>query len=104
MEEFGGVLDEEEIVERVAEALQASGLDASSQDTGGDIYCVVLPTQVGGEIVWGTADVNWGATVTDESGEIVSSISTTCPSESQDIETISEVIRSRSIEAGAASL
>jgi hypothetical protein len=97
------MLNEEEIVERIADAFQARGWDAGSQDTGGAIYCVVLRRKNGGEIIWGTADVTWGATVTDDSGEIVSSISTTCVSESQDIETIAEVIRSHSIEAGAAS-
>ena len=97
------MLNEEEIVERVADALQARGLDAGSQDTGGAIYCVVLPRKNGGEIIWGTADVTWGATVTNDSGDIISSISTTCPSESEDIAIIAEVIRSHSIEAGAAS-
>jgi hypothetical protein len=103
MEKLGRMLNEEEIVERVAEALQARGLEAGSQDTGGSIYCVVIPRQDGGEIIWGTADINWGATVSDDSGDIVSSISTSCPSESQDIETIAEVIQSYSIKAGAAS-
>jgi len=100
MEELSRTLNEEEIVERIAEALQACGLDAGAQDTGGAIYCVVLPRQDGGEIIWGTADVNWGATVTDDGGEIVSSISTTCPSDSQDVEAVAEVIKSHSIQAG----
>jgi hypothetical protein len=58
-----------------------------------------FPEKSGGEIIWGTADVTWGATVTDGRGDVGSSISTTCPSESQDIETIAEVIRSHSIDA-----
>jgi hypothetical protein len=51
MEELGRTLDEEQIVERVAEALQARSLDAGAQDTGGSIHCVVLPRQGGGEII-----------------------------------------------------
>jgi hypothetical protein len=40
---------------------------------------------------------------TDESGSIVSSMSTSCPSNSRDIEAIAKVIRSQSIAADAAS-
>jgi hypothetical protein len=65
------------------------------------MYCVVLPRSGGGKIIWDTADVNWGATVTDENEEIVSSISTTCPSYSQDVNTIAKVLRSQLIQAGA---
>lgn len=103
MAKLDRTLDEEEIVGRVSEALQARGLDASAQDTGGATYCVVLPTKDGGEIIWGTADFNWGATVTNDGGDIISLISTTCPSESQDIEAIAEVIKFHSIQVGAAS-
>jgi hypothetical protein len=78
-------LSEDEIIEALAEALCELGLSASSQDTGGGISCVIVERKDGGEIVWGTADVTWGAAVTDEDGEQVSSITTTWPSDSQDI-------------------
>ena len=41
-------LTEEEIVDAVAEALREHGLDASSQDTGGGINCVVVAHKDGG--------------------------------------------------------
>jgi len=53
----------------LAEALSDLGLSASSQDTGGGISCVIVERKDGGEIVWGTADVTWGAAATDEDGE-----------------------------------
>jgi hypothetical protein len=93
---------EEEIVELVADALTASGFSASSQDTGGGICCVVLERKGGGEIIWGTADFNWGASVVDSDGEIESSLETKCPSDSQDITAIVEAIRGASVAAGAA--
>lgn len=92
----------EEIVELVADALTASGLSASSQDTGGGICCVVLERKGGGEIIWGTADFNWGASVVDSDGGVESSLETKCPSDSQDIAAIVEAIRGASIAAGAA--
>lgn len=93
---------EEEIVELVADALTALGISASSQDTGGGICCVILQRKGGGEIVWGTADFNWGASVADADGKIESSIETNCPSDSQDIAAIVEAIRGPSVLAGAA--
>ena len=102
MEGSEDVLDEEEFVEKVADALTASGIPAGAQDTGGGIYCVVIPRESGGEIVWGTADFNWGAVVTDENGNVLSSITTSCAIESKDIKTIAEVIRAHLIAAGAA--
>lgn len=96
---------EEEIAQLVAETLSAQGLRASSQDTGGGICCgiccVILERDGGGEIAWGTADVNWGAAVSDERGEIVSSIETSCPSDCQDVAAIAEAIKGPSIRAGA---
>ena len=91
-----------EMVELVAEALSALGFSASSQETGGGICCVILERKGGGEIVWGTADFNWGASVVDANGEIESSIQTSCPSDSQDIASIVEAIRGPSVSAGAA--
>jgi hypothetical protein len=103
MNEVGKELDDDEIVEAVAAALRGLGLVASSQDTGGGICCVILERKGGGEIVWGTADFHWGASVFDENGEIISSIETTCPSDSQNIAAIAEAIKGSSIPAGAAS-
>lgn len=93
---------EEEIVESVADALTALGFSAGSQDTGGGICCVVLERKGGGEIIWGTADFNWGASVVNSDGEIESSLETKCPSDSQDIAAIVEAIRGASVAAGAA--
>jgi hypothetical protein len=97
----GSERTEEEIAILVADALTASGFSASSQDTGGGICCVVLERKGRGEIVWGTADFNWGASVVGADGKIDSSIETSCPSDSQDIAAIAEAIRSPSVSAGA---
>ena len=67
----------------------------------GGINCVVIEHKDGGEIVWGMADVNWGAAVSDPDGEIISSIETTCSSDTQDIAAILEAIRGPSISNGA---
>jgi hypothetical protein len=91
-----------EMVELVADALSALGFSASSQETGGGICCVILERKGGGEIVWGTADFNWGASIIDKDGEFTSSIDTTCPSDSQDVAAIVEAIRCPSLSAGAA--
>jgi hypothetical protein len=101
MNETKRELDEEEIVEAVANALSARGLVASSQDTGGGINCVVLEHKDGGEISWGTADLTWGAAITNADGEYVSSIETTCPSASQDIAAIAEALVEPSVTNGA---
>jgi hypothetical protein len=93
---------EEEIAAAVADALNAIGFSASSQDTGGGICCVILQRKGGGEIVWGTADFNWGASVADADGTTTSSIATSCPSDTQDIAAIVEAIKNPSIEARAA--
>ena len=93
---------EEEIAELVADALTAIGFSASSQDTGGGICCVVLERKVGGEIIWGTADFNWGASIFDANGDVEASIETKCPSDSQNIAAIVEAIKSPSVAAGAA--
>lgn len=92
---------EEEIADAVADALSAMGFSASSQDTGGCIVCVILQRRDGGEIVWGTADSTWGASVEDADGNVMSSIQTECSSDSQDIAAIVEAIRVPSIGAGA---
>jgi len=102
MSELTSELDEDEIIEAVATALSSMGLAASPQDTGGDISCVALDPKDGGEISWGTADVTWGAAITDVNGEYVSSIETTCPSDSKDIANIAKALFGRSITNGAA--
>lgn len=94
-------LSEDEIAAAVADALTKLGLTASSQDTGGGISCVVLQHKDGGEIVWGTADVTWGAAVNGPDGEYVSSIETACPSDAQDVTAIVQAIKGPSINSGA---
>lgn len=76
---------EEERAGKIAEALTGLGLDASAEDTGGGIVCVVIPRTEGGVISWGTADITWGAVITGAEGAQVSSISTEWPSDSEDI-------------------
>ena len=95
-------LTEEELTEAVASALREMGLSAVSQDTGGGICCVVLSRENGGEIIWGTADSTWGASITDANDQVVSAISTTCPSGTQDVSQIAKAMRQPSIDAGAA--
>jgi hypothetical protein len=99
--ELAQELNVDEIVNAVADALTGLGFAASSQDTGGGIYCVVLEHKDGGEIVWGIADVNWSASVSDADGRCDSAIKTDCPSGSQDIAAIVESIKEPSIAAGA---
>ena len=85
----------------IAAALVGLGLDASTEDTGGGIVCVVIPHGDGGAISWGTADVTWGAVVTDDTGAQISSISTEWPSDSQDVDTIAKALLDASLENGA---
>ena len=85
-------LTEEEITEKVAEALVELGVKACAQDTGGGINCVVVERVDGGEIYWGTADVNWGAMITDADGQPISSIKTDCSSGSQDPMAIADAL------------
>ena len=101
MNELNRELDEDEIVDAVATALSGLGLVASSQSTGGGISCVVLEHKDGGEISWGTADETWGAAITDANGEYVSSIETTCPSDSQDVAAVAEALLGPSVKNGA---
>ena len=98
---FDTELSEGEIAEAVADALSDLGFAAGSQDTGGGVVCVVLEHREGGEIAWGTADVNWGAVINDAGGAYVSSIETTCASDTQDVPTIVKAIKSASLKNGA---
>lgn len=92
---------DEEWGEKIAEALMGLGLDACAQNTGGDILCVVIPRQGGGEICWGTADITWGAAITDEEGKQTSSISTDWSSNSRDIAATAQVLLGPSLKNGA---
>jgi hypothetical protein len=94
-------LTEDEIIEAVAAALSQRGLVAGSQNTGGGINCIVLEHKDGGEIIWGTADVTWGAVITNADGEQFSSIETTCPSGSQDVAAIAKALLGPSLRNGA---
>jgi hypothetical protein len=93
---------EEERAERIAETLAGLGLDASAEDTGGGIVCVVVPRTDGGAISWGTADVTWGAVITDEDGKQISSIGTEWPSNSIDIAATASALLEASLASGAA--
>jgi hypothetical protein len=93
---------EEERAEKIAEALTALGLNASAEDTGGGIICVVIPRTDSGFISWGTADVTWGAVITNADGEQVSSISTDWPSDSEDVAATAKALLHASLRNGAA--
>ena len=93
--------DEEHLMEALADALSAEGFSASSQDTGGGMVCVILERIGGGEIAWGLADVNWGASVTGEDGEVISGIETDCPGDTDDLAKIVAAIKKPSIDNGA---
>ncbi len=92
---------EEEFLEQLADALTGLGTEASAQDTGGGTVCIVMPHKDGGEISWGIADVNWGAVITDEDGELVSSIETSWPSQSRDLAGTAQALLAPSIKNGA---
>jgi len=90
-----------ERAEKIAEALTGMGLDASADDTGGGIACIVIPRADGGAISWGTADFTWGAVITDVAGEHTTSISTNCPSDSEDIASTAKALLETSLKNGA---
>jgi hypothetical protein len=70
MQEIDEYEQEEIRAEALAGALREGGLSASAEDTGGGILCVIVDRSDGGQIIWGTADVNWGATIQDAEGDI----------------------------------
>jgi hypothetical protein len=82
-------------------ALSAEGFSASSQDTGGGMVCVILKRIGGGEIAWRLADVNWGVSVRDEDGDIISGIETECSGDTDDIAKIVAAFKKPSIDNGA---
>ena len=92
---------EEERMEKIAQAIMALGLDASTEGTGGGIVCIVIPRTDGGAISWGTADLTWGAVITDEGGEQVSSISTEWRSDSEDVAATAKALYDASLSNGA---
>ena len=92
---------EEERAEMIADALIGLGLDASTEDTGGAVICIVIPRTDGGAIFWGTADVTCGAAIMDENGEQTASISTAWPSESEDIDATAKALLEASLRNGA---
>lgn len=92
---------DEERAERISEALVALGLDASTEETGGGIVCIVIPHTDGGVISWGTADVTWGAVISDQAGEQISYISTAWPSESEDVDGTAKALSEASFKNGA---
>jgi hypothetical protein len=94
-------LTEEERAEKIAEALAGLGLDASTEDTGGGIICIVIPRTDGGAIFWGTADVTWGAAIMDEDGEQTASVSTEWPSDSENIDATAKALLEASLRNGA---
>lgn len=101
MKDIAEHIAEEETAEAVADALQEQGLEAFPQDTGGGITCVMLEHKGGGEISWGTADVTWGAVISDADGEYLSSIRTDCPSDGRDVAAIAAELKRASIDHGA---
>lgn len=92
---------DEERAEKIAEALTGLGLDASTEDTGGEIICVVIPRADGGTIFRGTADITWGAAIVDENGDQSASVSTDWPSDSKDIGSTAKVLLEASLRNGA---
>jgi hypothetical protein len=101
MEELDDYQQEEIRVEAVANALRKAGLPASAQDTGGGALCVIVDRTGEGQIIWGTADVNWGAAIQDVDGEFVSAIETDCPSDTEDVAVIANALKESSLANGA---
>ena len=101
MQEIDESEQEEIRIEAVAKALREGGLSASAEDTGGGTLCVIVDCADGGQIIWGTADVNWGAAIQDAEGEIVSGIQTDCPSDTEDVGAIAKALNEHSLANGA---
>lgn len=101
MEELDEYQKEEIRVEAIASGLRGAGLSASAQDTGGDTLCVIVDRVGEGQIVWGTADVNWGGSIEDPDGEFISGIETDCPSDTEDIPRIVKTLKEASLAHGA---
>jgi hypothetical protein len=65
---------------------------------------VIVDHEDEGQIVWGTADVNWGAAIHDADGEYISGIETDCPSDTEDVAAIARVLKAASLANGAVTL
>ena len=104
MQEIDAYEQEEIRIEAVANALREGGLSASAEDTGGGTLCVIVDRVDEGQIIWGTADLNWGAAIQDADGQIVSGIQTDCPSDTEDVSVIAKVLIEHSLANGAATL
>lgn len=92
---------EEERAEKIAEALTGLGLNASTEDSGGGIICIVIPRTDRGAIFWGTADFTWGAAIMDEDGGQTASVSTEWPSDSENIDATAKALLEASLRNGA---
>jgi len=88
-------------LETIAEGLRDAGLSATTQDTGGDMLCLIVGRADHGQIVWGTADVNWGGAIEDSDGGFISGIPTDCPSDTEDVAEIVDALKQASISHGA---
>jgi hypothetical protein len=92
MQEIAGYEQEEIRIKALANALHEGRLSVSAEDTRGGTLCVIVDRADRGQIIWGTADVNWGAAIQDADGEIVSGIQTDCPSDTEDVSAIARVL------------
>lgn len=76
-------------------SLQALKIPASG------ITCVIVNLPNDNRIIWGTADVTWGAAIHNADDEFVAGIETDCPSDTEDIATIVLVLKEASLANGA---
>ena len=101
MQDVGHYEQEEIRIEAVTKALREGGLSASAKDTGGGTLCVIVDRADGSQIIWGRADVSWGAAIQDAEGEIVSGIQMGCPSDTEDVSAIAKALIQHSLANGA---
>jgi len=82
-------VDELGVMERVAQELEARGLNAYVQNTGGGMMCVIVEGPEGREgrwTAWGTAGDTWGAEVrVGEEEKYVGSLETSVSADSTDV-------------------
>lgn len=72
------VLEEEAVLERVVGILseRRPDLSAALTNTGGGIYCIIIPVQHDRYTCWGTSDGIWGYDLNESDGEYITSGST----------------------------
>lgn len=58
--------------------------EATSENTGGWIYCVIIPAGTRGTWYWGMANETWGGNLMTDDGEELRTLGTTVPSTCQD--------------------